>query len=359
MTTPPLARPLLAWYARRRRDLPWRRTRDPYAIWVSEMMLQQTQVATVVPYYGRWMRSFPTVQALAAAPESRVLKAWEGLGYYTRARNLHRAAQIVLRELGGRLPETAQELRRLPGIGPYTAGAIASIAFDQDEPVVDGNVARVLCRLHRVRANPKAPATVRRLWRLARAALPAGRAGDFNQAMMELGATLCTPRRPKCAECPAARLCRARASGDQERLPRSRPRRPVPHYHGAIGVIRHRGRILIDRRKPEGLLGGLWEFPGGKREKGETLEECLHREAREELGIEVGDLRPLTVIRHAYSHFRVTLHVFECRLRSGRPRPIACAECRWVRPVDLAAYAFPTANRKIIALVVKQPLAGV
>lgn len=348
----PLRRALLSWYSRRRRDLPWRRTQDPYAIWVSEMMLQQTQVATVIPYYERWMRSFPTVESLAAASEARVLKAWEGLGYYTRARNLHRAAGVVVKESGGRLPDTAEGLRRLPGIGPYTAGAIASIAFGRDEPVVDGNVARVLCRLYRIGSNPKSPATVKRLWAMARELLPAGRAGDFNQAMMELGATVCVPRGPRCGECPVARFCQARAHGEQDRLPRTPPRKAVPHYHGAIGVIRHRGRVLIDRRKPEGLLGGLWEFPGGKRERGETLEECLHREVREELGIEIADLRPLTVIRHAYSHFRVTLHVFECRLLRGRPRAIACAECRWVRPSELQRYAFPTANKRIIELLV-------
>lgn len=347
----PLPRALLGWYVRRRRDLPWRHTRDPYAIWVSEMMLQQTQVATVIPYYERWMRSFPTVRSLAAASEARVLKAWEGLGYYTRARNLHRAAKVVALELDGRLPDTAEDLRQLPGIGPYTAGAIASIAFGRDEPVVDGNVARVLCRLCRIQSNPKSPATVKRLWATAREMLPSGRAGDFNQAMMELGATVCIPRGPKCGECPVARFCQARAHGEQDRLPRTPPRKAVPHYHGAIGVIRHRGRVLIDRRKPEGLLGGLWEFPGGKRERGETLEECLHREVREELEIEIADLRPLTVIRHAYSHFRVTLHVFECRLLRGRPRAIACAECRWVRPGDLRRYAFPTANKRIIELL--------
>ncbi len=353
-----IPRALLAWYRRRRRDLPWRRTGDPYAIWVSEVMLQQTQVATVIPYYERWMRLFPTLSALAAAPESRVLKAWEGLGYYARARNLRRAAAQVLREHGGRLPDTAEALRRLPGVGRYTAGAVASIAFGRREPVVDGNVARVLCRLQRLRGNPKTPPLAERLWRIARAWLPPRRAGDFNQALMELGATVCLPRNPLCPACPLRRRCAARARGEERRLPRAPRRKALPHVEGAIGVVRHAGRILIDRRKPEGLLGGLWEFPGGKIEPSETPEACLRRELREELGIEADVLRPLTVLRHAYSHFRVTLHVFECRLRRGHAQPLACAECRWVRPADLRNYAFPAANRSVIALLLGSKQGG-
>ena len=209
-----LQRRLLAWYRRHQRDLPWRRTRDPYAIWVSEIMLQQTQVATAIPYYERFLRRFPHVRALARAPMERVLKSWEGLGYYSRARNLRRAAQIVLAEHGGRLPEEPEALRKLPGIGRYTAGAISSIAFDRDEPVLDGNVIRVLCRVFLIRANPKSARTQKRLWKLAEELLPAGHASFFNQALMDLGATICMPSHPHCDRCPLRQApirCRGKA----------------------------------------------------------------------------------------------------------------------------------------------------
>jgi len=339
---------LLAWYRRHQRDLPWRRTRDPYAVWVAEVMLQQTQVATVVPYYARFLKRFPTVARLAKAPLGAVLKAWEGLGYYGRARRLHRAAKIVAGEFGGRLPKTATELHRLPGIGRYTAGAIASIAFGRAEPVLDGNVERVLCRVFRIRRNAKASATQKRLWRLAQLMVAPGRAGTVNQALMDLGATVCTPRGPACGRCPLRRVCSAREHGEQDRLPIRGRRKPVPHYDVPVAVIRKRGRVLIDRRRTEGFLGGLWEFPGGKPEAGESLEACLRREVREELGIGVEVVRPLVTARHAYTHFRVTLHAFVCRHTSGRPRAIECAAWTWVTLDELDAYAFPKGSHKII-----------
>jgi A/G-specific adenine glycosylase len=351
-----IRRALLKWYGRRRRDLPWRRSRDPYRVWVSEIMLQQTQVETVKPYFRRFLRRFPSVRALAEAPADAVMKAWEGLGYYARARNLRRAAKIISSEFGGRWPESPEELMKLPGIGRSTAGAISSIAFDHDAPALDGNVARVLCRIFRVRRNPRESRTQKTLWDMAQELLPTGHAGDFNQALMDLGATVCVPRNPRCALCPLAALCLARAHGEQDKLPVKTKRKPLPHYDVAVGVIRRGKRLLIDRRKPEGLLGGLWEFPGGKRKENESLERCLTREVREELGIRVKVVRPLMSIPHAYTHFRITLHVYECRYvsacpehsRRGRPRAIGCAEWRWVRPDELDRYAFPSANRKVI-----------
>jgi len=351
-----MRRRLRAWYARHARDLPWRRTLDPYAIWVSEVMLQQTRVATAVPYFERFLGRFPDVRTLARAPLDAVLKTWEGLGYYGRARNLHRAARTVVSDWGGQLPRTSGDLRRLAGVGRYTAGAIASIAFGLDEPVLDGNVTRVLCRVFRVGTAPASAKTQRRLWALARRLIPAGRAGRFNQALMDLGATVCTPRRPACPRCPLARLCLARAGGEEEKLPVKVRRRPIPHYEVAAGVVWKRGRILIDRRPSEGLLGGLWEFPGGRRRAGESLEDCVVREIREELGIRVRVRRPLVTVKHAYSHFRITLHVFECDYSSGRPKAIACAAWKWVRPNDLDGFAFPRANRKVIAELRKQHL---
>ncbi|MBN1342241.1 MAG: A/G-specific adenine glycosylase [Phycisphaerae bacterium] len=340
---------LLTWYRRHQRELPWRGTRDPYAIWVSEIMLQQTQVATVRPYYERFLKTFPTVRHLAEAPLERVLKAWEGMGYYSRARNLHRAARQVVEEFGSDLPRTTEELRSLPGIGRYTAGAIASIAFGLDEPVLDGNVTRVLCRLVRIRQNPKHARTQKRLWTLARELIPSGKASLFNQALMDLGATVCVPREPRCPICPLIRCCQAKAHNEQDRLPAKVKRRPLPHDEVAVGVVWKGGRILIDRRKPEGLLGGLWEFPGGKRRDGESLEDCVVREIREELGIRVSVRAPLTTVRHAYTHFKITLHAFECDYVSGRPKAIGCDAWKWVRVSELDDYAFPKATHKVIA----------
>jgi len=311
-------------------------------------MLQQTRVDTVIPYYRRFLRALPNVRRLAAAPLDEVLKLWEGLGYYARARNLHRAAgQIVLRH-GGRFPSDVREIRRLSGVGAYTAGAIASIAFDLDEPVLDGNVRRVLSRLFCVDGKAKSARLDSTLWSLARRFLPPGKAGDFNQALMDLGATLCLPSRPACEKCPAGTLCLARIRNCQDKLPRKPARKVLPHYDVVAAVIVKRGRVLIDRRKPDALLGGLWEFPGGKVQPGETPQAALAREVREELGIDVEVLRPMARVRHAYSHFRITMQAFLCRHTAGRARPIECDACKWVKIGQLEKYPFPKANHAIL-----------
>jgi A/G-specific adenine glycosylase len=336
------------WYARHRRSLPWRKSRDPYTIWVSEIMLQQTRVDQAAPYFDRFMKRFPTVRDLAAAGQEEVLKAWEGMGYYSRARNLHRAAQIVAEEMEGYLPEDAEALRKLPGIGPYTAGAIASIAFGLDEPVLDGNVIRVFTRLFAISADSAATDTRKQLWSLGEKIIPPGKAGDFNQALMDLGATVCLPRNPRCDACPVREACQAFQAGDPERYPRKKARKPVPHETIVAGIIRKKGRILIARRKPEGLLGGLWEFPGGKKESGETLEEALVREIREETDVRVSIDSLLTRVEHAYSHFRITLHAFECTYIAGRARALGSDAVKWILPGELDRHAFPAANHKII-----------
>jgi A/G-specific adenine glycosylase len=348
---PRIQRALLAWYAANARDLPWRRTRDPYAIWISEIMLQQTRIPTAIPYYERFLKRFPTVRRLAGARLDTVLKLWEGLGYYTRARNLHRAAREIVSRFGGQMPESQDDLLALPGVGRYTAGAIASIAFDQREPLVDGNVERVLCRLFRIRGNPKAAGIRKRIWSLAGELLPAEQVGHFNQALMELGSEVCTPRGPRCDDCPLRRLCEAKQHNEQDRLPARPAGRPVPSHTVVVAVIWRNGRILIDKRKPEGLLGGLWEFPGGKVRSSESLEAALRREIREELDIEIEPGRRIATVNHAYTHFRVRIHAFECRYVAGEPRPLACDALKWVRPADLARYAFPAANKKIIQLL--------
>jgi len=318
-------------------------------------MLQQTQVATVIPYYHRWMKRFPDITALSRAWLQSVLKLWEGLGYYSRARNLHAAAKIIVADYHGHVPHQTHELRKLPGIGPYTAGAIASIAFDADEPVLDGNVTRVLCRVFRIAAPVKEIATQRILWRLARQLIPTGQAGLFNQALMDLGATICLPRKPLCEKCPWRTLCGAYAKDEQNRLPTKTPVKTLPHYDIAAGVVWKDGKILIGRRKPEGLLGGLWEFPGGKRKYHESLQACAIREIREETGVDVAVIEPLITVKHAYSHFRITLHVFTCQWVTGRARPRACTDIKWVAPRQLDTYPFPRANQKVIEVLKNRP----
>jgi A/G-specific adenine glycosylase len=314
-------------------------------------MLQQTRVETVKPYYQRFLVRFPTVEALAAARIDAVLKVWEGLGYYSRARNLHRAAGEIVRRFDGRVPHTQDALLSLPGIGRYTAGAVASIAFGLQQPVVDGNVARVLCRLFLIRQDPEQSSVRERLWEIAAGLLPTSNAGNFNQALMELGSQVCLPRKPHCGTCPVRRVCQARIHGQQNQVPVRAARRTVPYYVVAVGVIFKRGRILIDKRKPEGLLGGLWEFPGGKKLLQETLEQTIVREVREELGIEVRVDAPLATVDHAYSHFRVRLHAFRCTYVGGKPRCRTCVDIKWVYPAALSRYAFPAANRRIIRIL--------
>jgi len=317
-------------------------------------MLQQTQVKTVIPYYQRFMKRLPTVNILARARLDTVLKLWEGLGYYSRARNMHRAAQMVCRDFMGDFPRDVEELKKLPGIGQYSAGAIASIAFNRPEALVDGNVARVLCRLYRLHIDPKSHAGREQIWSLARDLLAPRSAGAFNQGLMELGALICGPDGPVCQFCPLRNQCQAYLHGEQDELPLRKPGKKTPLYHIAVGVIYNRDQVLIDRRPPKGLLGGLWEFPGGKREKGESLRETVVREVWEELGILVGVRRKLMVIDHAYSHFRIRLNVFLCDYQSGSVQCRSCTAFRWVRPHQLRRFAFPAANKKIIDRLLDQ-----
>lgn len=333
MTTP-IAQKLIAWYAHHRRDLPWRDHADAYVVWVSEIMAQQTRLETVVPYFERWMARFPTIADLAAASQQEVLNLWEGLGYYGRARNLHKAAQIVAVEHGGKLPSEPAALRALPGIGAYTAGAIASLAFGRDEPAVDGNVKRVLARLFGVETPVDTAAGEKAIWTLAAEHLPGGQAAAYNQALMDLGASVCIPRRPNCAACPLQEECAAYRQNKQGDFPRKKPKAAVPHHTVTAAVVRKGGRVLIAQRPEDGLLGGLWEYPGGKQELGETLAACLQREIKEELGVTIKVGAAIGVFKHAYSHYKVTLHAFACTLSDGQePRPLEASGLQWV-PLD-------------------------
>jgi A/G-specific adenine glycosylase len=343
----PFTEDLLRWYADNARDLPWRGTPDPYAVWVSEIMLQQTRIETVIPYYQTWMNELPSLPALAAASQQIVLSLWEGLGYYSRARNLHRAAQIVMEEHDGRLPEEAKMLVALPGIGRYTAAAIASIAFKKDEPALDGNIRRVLSRCFNVSLPARSSQGETILWALAEEHLPAGRAGDYNQALMDLGATICTPKNPECPGCPAVDHCQAYRLGIQEDRPVRKPKMAIPHHTVTAAVLQRDDCVLIAQRPEKGLLGGLWEFPGGKKEPGEDLHGCVRREIREELGVEiqVGDL--LGIYNHAYSHFRVTLHAFLCTLNGGEPQLKEHANLCWTEIAGLEDYPMGKIDRQI------------
>ncbi|VAW30435.1 A/G-specific adenine glycosylase [hydrothermal vent metagenome] len=353
---------LLKWWDHNQVDLPWRRSKEPYAVWVSEIMLQQTQIVTVIPYFERWMARFPTVQTLAEASLDEVLKSWEGLGYYSRARNLHTAAQAVMKEWNGRLPQTVVELMMLKGIGRYTAGAIASIVFNEPVPVLDGNVIRVLSRLTDLPNDVTQTATKNSLWQLADELVPTHRPGDFNQAVMELGQQLCQPAKPHCSLCPLAAHCLARQRGTQLERPVRPPRKRIPHYDVVAGIIWQQGaavgdpngKFLIAQRPLNGLLGGLWEFPGGKQEPNETLPQALIREIQEELAIEISVGNFVTSIKHAYTHFRITLHAFHAHHRSGKPQHIDVANHAWVTLSDLDQYAFAVTDRKIIAALMAE-----
>ncbi len=310
-------------------------------------MLQQTRLEAVLPYYRRWMKRFPRLTDLAAATSDQILKLWEGLGYYRRALNLHQAARSLVAQGKRGLPDTAGELERLPGIGRYTAAAIASLAFGRDEVAIDGNLRRVLARLIDLRVDPRTPAGDRRIRAHARALLPRGRASAFNQSLMDLGAMICLPRAPLCPSCPIRSACRAFARGTQSRRPVRNAQPGVPHRIVAAAVVRRAGRVLIARR-PEGkLLGGMWEFPGGKRESGESLVACVQREVKEELGIGVAVAAKLGVFTHAYSHYRVTVHAYACSLKRGRPVAREHTAIRWVRPESLGEFAMGKVDRQI------------
>ncbi len=346
---------LLRWYVSAKREMPWRGIEHPYRIWVAEVMLQQTRVDQARPYFERFVEAFPTVEALAEAERDAVLRRWEGLGYYARARHLHEAAGEIVREHVGRVPDTHVALRALPGIGPYTAAAVLSIAFGKAHAVLDGNVIRVLTRVFAVAEEATSSRTRRRLRALADALLDAERPGTFNQALMELGATVCTPTAPACPACPLQAVCEAYAQDEQEMYPVKKKKGPVPHYDIAVGLVFNEdGEVLIQRRPDEGLLGGLWEFPGGKQQEDEAPADACRRELREELGIEVEVERPFHRLDHAYSHFKITLHAFRCRLRAGTPEAPTAPTARegqplrWVLPEALGQYAFPRANRRLI-----------
>lgn len=363
-----LSSKLLAWYRDNKRTLPWRvPDPDPYAVWVSEIMLQQTRIETVIPYFEKWMRLFPSISALANASEQDVLKVWEGLGYYSRARNLHKAARIVAHEHDGELPRDLVALRKLPGIGRYTLGAIASIAFGMDVPALDGNIRRVYARLFDISEPVDVPTGEKFLWKLAEDRLPKGQAGDYNQALMDLGATICLPKNPRCLICPLMKMCKSRKNGTQEQRPVMRPKKDMPHYVHAAGVIvRQIGReaspngdnlphvhVLLAQRPSQGLLGGMWEFPNGRvnGDPSKGLAKALKTgyslkvrvEPRGKRHPDERKTKELGIVQHVYTHFKVTVHAFRCQLLSD----LNAGNLKWVPLKELDNYPMGKIDRQI------------
>ena len=348
----PMVARLLDWFAENGRSLPWRKSYDPYGVWVSEIMLQQTQMDRGVVYYTRWMEQFPTLASLAGASEEAVLRAWEGLGYYSRARNLHRAARQVMAQYAGQIPASPELLQRLPGIGPYTAGAVASIAFNLSVPAVDANVERVFARLFDVALPPKSPVAAGFIHQMATLLLPEGQARECNQAWMELGALVCT-KNPRCTLCPLAANCLALRLGITAQRPVVGKRIATSALEMATGILVHRGHIFLQKRLETGVWAGLWEFPGGRLEPEELPEEAIVREYAEETGFAILPRDFLGTISHAYTRYRITIHCFLCTLQdtpASFPEPAltAASAYAWALPEALEAYALPAAHRKIL-----------
>jgi len=368
LTTSDLRSALLTWWQLcGRHDIPWKQDSqgcpavdgealDPYAIWVAEVMLQQTQLQVVLPYWQRWMAAFPSLEALAAGEEHDALLLWQGLGYYARARRLLQGARLLMETAGAGADPWPRDLEgwlALPGIGRSTAGGILSSAFDRPIAILDGNVKRVLARLI---ASPQPPARqLAGFWQLSERLLDPQRPRVFNQALMDLGATVCTPRNPRCGDCPWQGHCAAYAAGDPAAYPVKDATRELPFQVIGVGVVLDGGgRVLIDQRLNEGLLGGLWEFPGGKQEPGETIAATIARELMEELAITVEVGEELITLEHAYSHKKLRFVVHLCRWLTGEPQPLACQQVRWVQPQQLGDFPFPAANARIIAALLER-----
>jgi len=352
---------ILGWFQENARPLPWRETYDPYHVWISEIMLQQTQMDRVVDYFNRWISRFPDIESITDASEEEVLKLWEGLGYYSRAKNIMRSAKILLNEYGSILPADHDLLLNLPGIGKYTAAAIMSIAFNQDYALVDANVERVFTRLFNLAKPVKDKKTHAFIWEKSRELLPKGKARLFNQAVMELGALVCIAKNPRCKICPLKTECQAFQQGLVSERPLLQEPPQTVFIEMATGILQHEGKILIQKRKANGVWANLWEFPGGRLEPGETPEMALVREYLEETELAVGNLSKIITVQHSYTIYRVTLHCYFCTLMHGRPEPVlhGAQEHRWVKPGALNQYAFPAGHRKLLAYLHKETNFGV
>lgn len=339
---------LLSWYDANKRQLPWRDVDDPYLVWISEIMLQQTQVDTVKPYFTRFVDRFPTIFDLAKASQEEVMMIWEGLGYYSRARHMHATAKNVVENFDGKIPDNWDDIIELKGVGPYTASAVLSMAYQKPHAVVDGNVIRVLSRWLGIEDDVKRTATKNSIQGWADELLAPARPGDFNQALMELGALICTPANPDCEKCPLSAKCTARKQVKTDVIPYKAPSKKAPHHHIGVGIIiNKKDEVLIALRPEDGMLGGLWEFPGGKQEKGESIEETTIRELKEELGVDTEIIQPFMNLKHAYSHLKITLHASICKIVGGNPKPKASQKIQWIKIPRLNDVPFPKANRQL------------
>jgi A/G-specific adenine glycosylase len=347
-------RKLLAWYKKNKRDLPWRKTTDPYRIWVSEIMLQQTQVETVIPYYLHFIERFPDIHSLSESRLDDVMKAWENLGYYARVRNLHAAAKIIVEKYAGAFPDTLEQALSLPGIGSYTAGAVLSIAFRKRLPACDGNARRVISRLLAIRVPVQETAARNEIDSYTDLLVPDKNPGDFNQALMDLGASICIPGLPRCQECPLKESCRAKAVGLECSLPVLTAKKPLPLKHAIGGMILdRRKRFLIVQRSGKGLLAGLWRLPGGFRSDQESLESCVGRLVRIETGRSIVSSESITRVSHTFTHFRMKLHGYLCAFDSTKIAPPPEINYRWIKLLEMDHYAFGKADRALIQKMIK------
>lgn len=337
---------LLGWYGKEGRALPWRETRDPYRIWLSEIMLQQTTVAAVIEYYLRFLKSFPTLQELALASQEEVINLWAGLGYYSRARNLHATAQTIMQEHGGVFPDSVDALQQLPGIGRSTAGAIAALAFDQQAPILDGNVRRVLCRLCALQQPPRSTTAEKQLWRWTEQLTPADRVHDYTQAIMDLGAMICVPHQPHCEQCPVVDLCQAKKLELEQQLPMKQPKKAVPTRQQLALLIEVGGRYLVRRRPMEGFLGGLWEFPSIGIAEGETVGQQLTL-LKNDFSL-AGEPALIGSIKHIYSHFRLELQLYHV---AGDNLRVAESGNDWCTIEELNGLALHGAHKKALKIL--------
>ena len=338
----------MRWYNEHHRDLPWRKTSDPYKIWISEIMLQQTTVNAVIPYYERWIKEFPTVHRTAKAPLEKILKLWQGLGYYSRARNIHKSAQVICAEHQGKIPGTKEHLKKLPGFGPYTVGAVLSIAFDQREPIIDANVRRVVMRQLAIQGAADRSHDVK-IFKFLDDVMPTCGNNIFNQALMELGALVCRNREPICTICPVRKNCLAYKKNIQEIIPTPK-KKIIKKLDVSIGVLRKNNKFYIQKRSSKGLLADLWEFPGGKIEKGETPEDAVHREIMEEVGIKIKSVKPFMNLVHFYTDFKIYLNVFWAE---PKDEILLNKERKWVNLKSLLKYPMPSGSAKIVEVLLK------
>lgn len=349
-----IVKPLLEWFRETARDLPWRRTYDPYHVWISEIMLQQTQMERGVAYFLRWIDRFPDVQAVAVAEEQEILKYWEGLGYYARARNLHRAAKIIAGEFAGLVPCDYDQLRSLPGIGPYTAAAVASVAGNRDVPVIDANVSRVFARVFDISLPVKDRQVQQHIAIITKELLPHGRARAFNQALMDLGGLVCTPKAPRCEICPIASTCAAKKAGNVALRPVVGEGKKIVTVEKVAGIIRRQGRIFIQQRRADDVWGGLWEFPGGELTV-HPPEVAVVRAIEADTGLAVRVVESLTTIIHHYTRYKIVLHCFLCDLSGNKYQPTLknAVDSRWIAAAELNRYAFPAGPRKLLEYLAK------